>query len=431
MLEKYGLRAADILLPDEKHDLAKWAVIACDQFTSQPEYWEKAQEISAGAPSTLNIIYPEAWLDQGDGRIDEINTTMLDYEKSVLTRRVQGMILVERTIATGRRLGLVAAVDLEKYDFSVGSTSMIRATEGTILERIPPRVKIRKNAALELPHILLLADDPERTFIEPLYEQRDALNKVYDVELMLGGGHLRGWEVKPDAQMEAALEGLMQKSDGLLFAVGDGNHSLATARQCWLNLREPLTEEERANHPARYALVEINNLHDEALVFEPIHRVIFGANRDEMIASFAAWLGEQEMSLIDCADDQAMLWWTHGADIRPMRIGNCKHPLPLAVLQKFLDENLPEGAKIDYIHGADAVEALTDGQNAAGHEGNDGEDHGAGQGDQSVSLHDVDAGIANFAADLGQGQAAAHGEQQQAEHIHTADAITENKNVPE
>ena len=208
MFEKYGLAVPEILLPDEKCDLAKWAVIACDQFTSQPEYWEKVRSRVHGAPSTLNITYPEAWLDQGDARIESINRTMLEYEKTVLTRSVRGMVLVEREIGTGRRIGLMAALDLEQYDFSAGSQSLIRATEGTVLERIPPRVKIRRNAALESPHILVLVDDPGRTLMGPIYEKRDQLEKLYDFDLMLGGGHIRGWLVDRFDGMLPALEGL-------------------------------------------------------------------------------------------------------------------------------------------------------------------------------------------------------------------------------
>ncbi len=360
-LEQYGLAVPEILLPGEKYDLSKWAVVACDQFTSQPEYWEQVKNTVGDAPSTLNITYPEAWLNQGDERIGRINRAMEEYERSVLTRCVRGMVLVERTIASGRRLGLVAAVDLERYDFSAGSSSLIRATEGTILERIPPRVKIRRHAALELPHILLLADDPGRTLIEPAYQRRDSLEKLYDVELMLGGGHLRGWRVQPDGEMERALSGLLAASNGLLFAVGDGNHSLATARQCWLDLREGLNEEERLSHPARYALVEINNLHDDALVFEPIHRVIFGADREALMAAFDGWLREKGMALAVCDREAAMFRWVRGQEEVCTRIERCTHPLPLALLQTFLDGHLSndKDAKIDYIHGEEAVRALS------------------------------------------------------------------------
>ena len=360
MLERCGLKMPEILLPGRQYDLKKWAVVACDQFTSQPEYWRRAQEFTLGAPSTLNLIYPEAWLDQGDGRIGAINRAMREYEKTVLTRRFEGFVLVERGVSAGKRLGLVAAVDLEKYDFSRGSASLIRPTEGTILARIPPRVRIRERATLELSHILLLADDPGRTLIEPLYAGRESLEPLYDFELMAGGGRIRGWRIDDEHALDGALAGLLEKSDGLLFAVGDGNHSLATARQCWLNLRENLTPEQRQTHPARWALAESENLHDPALVFEPIHRVIFGARCEELMRDLAGWLAGRGMALSDCAAGEAMFTFTDGETDRPMRMDGLANPLPLTALQPFLDEWLaarPE-ASIDYIHGEDALRGL-------------------------------------------------------------------------
>jgi len=361
MFEKYGLRVPEILLPDEKYDYSQWAVIACDQFTSQPEYWDKVRSRVIGKPSALHITYPEAWLDQGDRRIASINETMRDYEKNVLTRALRGMVLVEREIATGSRIGLMAAVDLEKYDYSKGSGSLIRATEGTVLERIPPRVKIRKNAALETPHILVLVNDPGRTLINPLYAARDTLQKLYDFDLMLGGGHIRGWLVDDFTTVLPALEGLYREADGLLFAVGDGNHSLATAKQCWENLKGTLTEAEREKHPARFALVELTNLHDDALTFEPIHRVVFGVEPTDLAYDFGVWLNAQGMKLTVCTADQAMFKWVHDFRTLPYTIGNINQPLPLAVLQRFLDEWLEKhgDASIDYIHGEDAVRQLT------------------------------------------------------------------------
>ena len=368
MFEKYGLRVPEILLPDENYDLSQWAVIACDQFTSQPEYWDRVRSRVFNKPSTLHITYPEAWLDQGDARIESINRKMLVYEQEVLTRCVKGMVLVEREIATGKRIGLLAAVDLEKYDFSVGSQLLIRATEGTVLERIPPRVKIRRNAALETPHILVLVNDPGRTLINPLYAGRDSLKKLYDFDLMLGGGHIRGWQVDRFDSVLPALEGLYQAADGLLFAVGDGNHSLATAKQCWLDLKPSLTEEQRENHPARFALVELTNLHDDALTFEPIHRVIFGADPVELAYDFGLWLAGQGMKLSICTADQAMFRWIQGYRTLPYTIENLNQPLPLAVLQAFLDEWLAQhqSASIDYIHGEDAARQLSEAKETTG-----------------------------------------------------------------
>ena len=360
MLEQCALKMPEILLPGEKCDLTKWAVVACDQFTSQPDYWRRVQENVGGAPSALNLIYPEAWLGEGDARIARINDAMRDYERNVLARRFAGFVLVERAVSAGKRLGLIAAVDLEKYDFSRGSTSLIRPTEGTILERIPPRVRIREHAALELPHILLLADDPGRTLIEPLWARRDEFEKLYEFDLMESGGHIRGWRVGDEHALDGALSGLLEKANGLLFAVGDGNHSLATARQCWLNIRDTLTPEQRATHPARWALAEINNLHDPALVFEPIHRAVFGAAADGLKGDFVAWLAARGMALHDCPADEAMFIFTDGEKDMPLRVEGLKNPLPLATLQPFLDEWLAArpAAAIDYIHGEDAVRGL-------------------------------------------------------------------------
>jgi len=367
MLKKYGLAVPEILLP-EHVNLSAWSVVACDQFTSQAEYWDMVRARAFDVPSTLHITYPEAWLDQGDGRIESIHKTMKAYEKNVLTRKIRGMILVERTTESGRRIGLMTAVDLESYDFSAHSRSLIHATEGTVIERIPPRVKIRRDAPIETPHILLLADDPDHTLLSPIYAERDKLELLYDFELMLGGGHLRGWLFEDAARLVPALEGLYKKAEGLLFAVGDGNHSLASARQCWLDIRDSIPEEKRANHPARFALVELTNLHDTALVFEPIHRVMFNTQISRLARDFGMWLHERGMKLSICTEERAMFRWTTGFVVRPYLIENCRHPLPLALLQQFLDEwlKIHREASIDYIHGEEATRTLAQQQRTVG-----------------------------------------------------------------
>lgn len=353
---QYGIRVPEILMPGAQYNLEKWAVVACDQYTSQPEYWEEAEKLIGGEPSTLELIYPEAWLNQGDARIERINKAMDAYAADVLTRAVRGFVLVERTIATGKRLGLMAEFDLEEYDFSVGSKSLIRATEGTILSRIPPRVKIRENAPLELPHIMMLADDPEKTLIEPLYAQRDKMEKLCDFELMLGGGHIRTWRVPEEISLDAAVEGLYNRSEGLLWAVGDGNHSLATARQCWLNMRSSIPEDERASHPARFALAEIVNLHDPALVFEPIHRYMPESDGQALLDDFAAWLNARGMQLVPA--EAGMFTLVAGGEKRSYAIENLDRPLPLSALQEYLDG--VEGLELDYVHGEEALCSLCD-----------------------------------------------------------------------
>ena len=235
----------------------------------------------------------------------------------------------------------------------------MRATEGTILERIPPRVRIREHAPLETPHVMVLVDDPERTLIEPVYARRDSLEKLYDFELMEGGGHIRGW-LADESGLESALAGLNGRADGLLYAVGDGNHSLATAKTCWENIKKTLSPAEIETHPARWALVELNNLYDPALVFEPIHRALFGVTAAAFRDAFSAWLKARGMALEAAAPEKAMFTLVGDPD-EAYAMRGLTNPLPLYTLQMFLDEWLKtmRGASIDYIHGADAVRELS------------------------------------------------------------------------
>lgn len=324
------VKKPDVLLPMKGISLHKWAVVACDQFTSQPEYWQQADAIVGDAPSTLHMVYPEAYLLSGGcDRVPEIHAAMQTYlQEGVFAAPRPMFVLVERTTPSGKRLGLVVCIDLEAYDFSVGATSLIRPTEGTILDRIPPRVRVRKGAALELPHVMLLADDPHRTLVEPVYARRGSLELLYDFDLMLGGGHLRGWAVPDGDAVYAALAQLpsMQGDDPILFAVGDGNHSLATARQCYLD------------HPSertRYAMAEVVNLYDESLVFEPIHRLIKGVTQEALEQAAR----EKGVTLMQ-------------GDVRQV--------------QPFLDEWMPKGASLDYIHGEAALRTLAAKPNHAG-----------------------------------------------------------------
>lgn len=354
---KYAIGPAKFLLPNESIDMEKWAVIACDQFTSQPDYWENVRRVRRGSPSALDIVYPEAWLDQGDRRIAQINAQMEIYARTVLTREVEGFILVERETSDGLRIGLLAVVDLEKYDFSLESKSAVRPTEGTVAERVPPRVQIRSGASLEAGHVLLLADDRQCTLIEPVYAARDQMPLLYDFRLMLGGGHIRGWQVGKEwyGGILNALEKLHAAGDGLDFAVGDGNHSLAAAGACWNTIRSELTEEEREHHPARRAMVEINNLHAKSMVFHPIHRALFGAC-DTLLQDFRVWLRKGDMDILPCENSAADLKMNGIA----YRLVNRRVPLPVGVLQPFLDTWLKEHAdvRIDYIHGDEELDRL-------------------------------------------------------------------------
>ena len=296
-----GLKPDDIYLPAEGIDLRRWAVVACDQYTSQPEYWRRVEAYVGAHPSTLHIVQPEIDLARAGARIPAIHRAMREYlSNGTLVRAVRnGFTLTERTTASGARLGLVAAVDLEEYDFTPGSGAMIRATEGTIRERIPPRLRIREGAPLECPHVMLLLDDPARTVIEPLHARLRETAPLCDFELMENGGRLRVWGVEGDvlAPVSDALSALWEKSDGFLYAVGDGNHSLATAKARWDALKPALSPGEAQTHPARYALAEIVNLHSPALAFEPIHRVLFGADMEDLVSAYRAHLASRGMKL--------------------------------------------------------------------------------------------------------------------------------------
>ncbi len=293
IFESLGVAKADILLPVENLDLKRWSVIACDQFTSEPEYWERVASLVGPAPSTFHLIYPEVYLNAPDKevRIKKIKSQMSEYLSAGIFRQAEGIIYVERETAHGWRKGLLLAVDLEKYDFRPQAKSLIRATEGTILERIPPRVQIREGAELELPHIMMLIDDQENGVIGPASQHKKDFTPLYDFELMFGSGRLRGYLInqpKVEEEIFAGLTGLADQKKFsqrykvpaetplLLFAVGDGNHSLATAKTIWEKAKAASQNQQELNHsPLRYALVEIVNLHDEALAFEPIHRILF------------------------------------------------------------------------------------------------------------------------------------------------------------
>lgn len=374
MKEKFsalGFYPADILLP-RGADMEKWAVVACDQFTSEPAYWARVEETVGDAPSTLRLILPEADLKAPDvdERIEKINAAMDAYlENDLFETLKDSLVYVERGQSDGRvRHGLVGMVDLDAYDFTPGSGALIRATEGTVLDRIPPRARVRRNAPIELPHVMLLIDDPKKTVIEPLTAAADGMEKLYDFDLMENGGHIRGYKLS-DAQTAAvadALAGLradeaMREKYGvsgvapLLFAVGDGNHSLATAKACYEEQKKGLSEDEWKRLPARYALVEVVNNHDDALQFEPIHRVLFGVEPAEFMAAFKAFYpnaveGESEGHAIE------IVWQGHDGFVT---VPDPKVQLAVGTLQAFLDEYLKaHGGEVDYIHGEDVTRAL-------------------------------------------------------------------------
>ncbi len=363
-----AFRKADILIP-KNIDFTKWSVVACDQYTSEPKYWKEVEAVVGDAPSTLNITFPEIYLSEGDARITKINETMAKYiADGIFTEHKSSLIYLERTIDGKKvRKGIVGAVDLEAYDFSVGSESQIRATEGTVLERIPPRVKIRENAPVELPHVMILIDDAKKNIIESLAAKKADMEKLYDFELMQGGGHLEGYLI-PNAladEVLAKLEKLSEKAEfaarygvtdkePLTFAVGDGNHSLATAKTCWENLKKTLSAEEITTHPARFALCELNNIHDSALEFEPIHRVVFNIDPEALLAELKAYY-----DTADSGENLQCIEYITEAETKRLYIKNPKSELTVGTLQIFLDEYLAKnGGEIDYIHGENVCREL-------------------------------------------------------------------------
>ena len=364
--ERIGIRPAQILLPAAGVKPETWACIACDQYTSEPEYWEKAFAVAGDAPSAIRLILPEYNLKNSESLIPQIHRTMADYlAQGLLTPSVNpGFILCERTIASGTRLGLVCAVDLEQYSFEKGSLPLIRPTEQTITDRLPPRLKIRRGAPMELTHIMILIDDPDRTVLEPLQAAKASLRKVYDFDLMMNGGHLAGWAVDSAealAQVDQSLNALMDTKgeNPLLLAVGDGNHSLATAKAYWNEIRESLTEAERENHPARYALCEIVNIHDKALLFEPIYRIVTGTTRAAVMADWKAYAEAKGMSLAAEGSDHRFTVVSADGE-ETVAVLNPEGAIPCETIQKFLDSFLsrhPE-AGIDFIHGEGSLRAL-------------------------------------------------------------------------
>lgn len=437
---------ANILLPKDGIDMEKWSVIACDQYTSQADYWKTVEEFVGDAPSTLNVVFPEIYLGNKKNdkncacengscaddhttmyasmsdseRIACINSTMEKYLSDGIIQQVvtDGYVLVERTTESGIRLGIVGLVDLDDYDFDPKNPTLIRATEGTVISRIPPRVKIREHAAIELPHVMLLVDDPvdkadaisdkgkltgiynignvEHGIIEYVYSLKDSFRKLYDTDLMQGGGHIRGYAIEGEAakQVTAAFAKKQEQSGGFLFAVGDGNHSLATAKTCWENIRksQKFTDEQLKTHPARYALVEICNLHSEALEFKPIHRLLTNVDVKDMLSFFEAEITKQGLESTE-GDEIVFEYAESGSDnsAKPansnevvsennavtctapikssgINITNRGDRLPVEILQGILDKYLEthDNVSIDYIHGDEALHGLVKETNGCG-----------------------------------------------------------------
>lgn len=384
-------QSADILLPKAGTDLNKWAVSACDQYTSCPEYWAEVEGQVNAASSSLHLIYPEVYLEEErnklgtngsgctamDERIHSIHRNMdLYLREKILTEQVtDGFVLVVRKTCSGTRVGLVGVVDLEQYEYEADSSAPVRATERTITERIPPRMKIREDAPLETSHVMLLIDDREKRLVEPLYEKREKFRKLYETELMKDGGYVQGYAITgEDARdVEELLQKMQEKAEGPFLAAGDGNHSLASAKEYWRQIKGNLSERQQEDHPARYALAELVNVHSPALIFEPIHRVVFGAEAQEVFEGFQAYLRERKipwhagtdivfLRRSGEADSQLGNGNVEGDAIKQcgIALGDTGGILPLDVLQKYLDcfvEAHP-GSRVDYVHGEQEVRRI-------------------------------------------------------------------------
>lgn len=355
------VKATNVLLPNENADLFKYSCVACDQFTGDKEYWQKVDELSKDAFSTYNLTFPEIYLSQDNSeRIKKINENMVTYLEQGLFREINDAIIyIERTLNNGKvRRGIVLACDLEEYEYKKGTKSLIRPTEGTIEDRLPPRVKIRENAPLELPHIMLLVNDEEKLLIEKI--DKSNLTLLYETDLMQNGGSIKGWLVNKNEQnriFETLLKTDCKDGNNVIrLAVGDGNHSLATAKKCWENLKSTLTESEKLTHPARYALCEIVNLHDEALDFEPIHRVLYDINVEDFINILNDNFQENGQKITVITKDFQKDFY-----ISP------SHYLTVGSIQNIIDLYLSEnGGTVDYIHEPDQVIKNAQAENSVG-----------------------------------------------------------------
>lgn len=354
-------KKGNILVPNNI-DMSKWSVVACDQYTSERDYWDEVKKIVGNCPSTLNLTLPEIYLEDKDvlDKIKNINKNMKEYyDKGLFTEYKDSMFYIERTQSDGKvREGIIGVVDLEDYSYEKGSQTLIRATEKTVVERIPPRMKVRENAILELPHIMILIDDDKKDIIESLKSEVKDKDKVYDFELMQKGGHIKGYKLD-DKVADKVIKKMERLSDKkyfekkygvknkgvLLFAMGDGNHSLATAKACYEKIKETMSKDEYLNHPARYALVEIVNLHSDALQFEAIHRVVFDVDVKDFLDSLYKYYDINE-------DGKGQKFEIITKNMnKVLYINNPKSNIAVGSIQIFLDDYLSNhSGKIDYIH---------------------------------------------------------------------------------
>jgi Protein of unknown function (DUF1015) len=385
-LEKLGIKIPRILMPGKNIPMDKWAVVACDQYTSELDYWEDVRKYIQDSPSTLNLVYPECFLEEQnpEARIKDINMSMEKYlNDGTLIENEPAFFLVKRNTGSDiSRFGLMVALDLEAYDYSKDSKSLIRATEGTIVDRIPPRKKIRINAPVELPHILVLIDDPKKLVIEPLTEKISSLEQVYDFDLMKKGGHITGYKISDPTLIEGIISGLESlsdknrfknkytKEDVLLYAMGDGNHSLATAKATWEEIKVNFTGNNLMNEPARWALVELENIYDEGITFEPIHRVLFNVNANNFfneIENFSSYkfkdynsIEDIMLELKDQKGKEQKIGYCDSEKRGIITVLNPSVTIPAGTIQKIIDSYIQKDKKsyVDYIHGEDVTMKL-------------------------------------------------------------------------
>jgi len=367
-----ALKVPTILLPAKQVKLEKWSVIACDQYTSEPEYWDGVYRDVGDDPSTLRLIFPEVYLESKDRSkvVKEINAYMEEYLDGGLLRSLPpGFVAVDRKLESGKnRRGLMVALDLEHYDYREGARELIRTTEGTVLDRLPPRIEIRAKARIEIPHIMVLIDDPEFTVIDPLFEE--CSEPVYEGQLMGGGGYVKGYHIGDSIRIESVVSNIIKLGEGsskMLYAMGDGNHSFATAKAVWESLKKKTEcEQDVMEHPARYALVELVNLHDRGLDFEPIHRAVFGIDVESLMDAARKYFSNQEFTWGYQAAEERYdggghrIQFCSGGRRGWIRVGKNNSQLVVATLQAFLDD-LMDGNKsvtVDYIHGDDSLEKL-------------------------------------------------------------------------
>lgn len=357
--DRTGIGIPQIWLPREGTDLSRWACIACDQYTSQPEYWQEVERIVGSAPSTLRMMLPEVYLPATEEALSRIDGYMAEYiEGGILENKGEYITYVERGSSNGRtRHGWIVAVDLERYEFDPTKQALIRASEATVVSRIPARVNIRASARLEMPHVMLLVDDPQ-CLLDKI-TSAGTIQQIYDLDLMAQGGHISGYRLSETTahQLLDAMEGMISPG-GMLFAVGDGNHSLAAAKTYWEQLKAQGAAE---NHPARFALVEVVNIHDRALDFEPIHRVVLGADMQQFFDQLNAYFAEQGVELTDEGREPVFTLYYDGNTL-PVYT-EAQIPMIVQPIQQFLDRF---GAEVDYIHGADHLMTICDRDRAIG-----------------------------------------------------------------